>query len=217
GFDATAASKAAHGFEQSWLLLLLPARSMHPVNAAAANDVDAVTVMAVPPLPALCFRFNSPGEGRAFQSLMAAANRVKEAVVRRAEERQREMEQRQQRRAEGADRRQQRRKMRAQSRNQLQMVTAAAGNGALPSQPRAAEELQIADLESLLPALAPRPRAGGNRWSDDDIRVAIERYLLDPDFLALVERVEAIWDEMEEQAERQLQQPRGEEAAGCRG
>ncbi|GLC35623.1 hypothetical protein PLESTM_000344200 [Pleodorina starrii] len=73
--------------------------------------------------PSLCFRFNSPGEGRAFQSLLEAAERVRGEVVRRAEERQREMEQR---REEDAERLRRRREAREQRRLQEAAAAAAA-------------------------------------------------------------------------------------------
>lgn len=61
-------------------------------DAAAAAAPAAALSLSQP--PALCFRFNSPGEGRAFQSLLTAAERVKEAVQRRGEEQRRGLEQR---------------------------------------------------------------------------------------------------------------------------
>ncbi|EFJ49786.1 hypothetical protein VOLCADRAFT_89596 [Volvox carteri f. nagariensis] len=142
--DATAATKgprAAASHElHPWLLLLLPPRPPPLASASAAAVISKAVVSSQGPPPAalgavlergysgaevaasscppaLCFRFNSPGEGRAFRSLMEAAGRVKEAVVSRAEERRADLERR---RAEAAARLQRRRELQLLEQQQQQ-------------------------------------------------------------------------------------------------
>ncbi|KXZ49268.1 hypothetical protein GPECTOR_22g861 [Gonium pectorale] len=123
-------------------------------SAAAAGAAGAAAGVRPPPA-AICFRFNTEGEGRAFRSLLEAVERAREAVVSCAAVAVKEREVAQERR----------RQLKLQRREQ-----------------REAAQTGIGILFSM--------------WVPGSLYWTTVR--------KLVARVKAVWDEMEEAAERQL-------------